>query len=254
MRKKSAHETPLIGITPDIETSSGGSSPGNKNRLLLLQEGYARAILDAGGLPFILPIVRSQGAIQEILERLHGIVVSGGNFDIDPGLYGEQAIEALGIVKPDRTQFEFELISRALDRNLPVLGVCGGAQAINVALGGTLYQDISSQIPHAMEHQRGALKSQGGHQVNIHDGTLLKQIVGQDKLETNTTHHQAVKRLGKGLVVNATAEDGVIEGLESREHHFVLGVQWHPEFLTDKDLSQRKIFAALVSASKTHRP
>lgn len=254
MRKKSGHETPVIGITPDIDNPSGGPLPRNRTRLLLLQERYARAILDAGGLPFIIPIVHSHEAIQEMLERLDGIVVSGGNFDIDPLLYGEQAIEALGELKPDRTQFELDLISRALDRNIPVLGVCGGAQAINVALGGTLYQDIASQIPAALEHQQGALKDRGGHAVTIHDGTLLRRIVGQDGLETNTTHHQSVKRLGAGLIVNATAKDGVIEGLESREHRFVLGVQWHPEFLTDKDLSQRKIFAALVSASKTHRP
>ena len=254
MRKKSDRERPLIGITPDIETIPRGSQPGKRNRLILLHERYARAMLETGGLPIILPIVPARSATQAIFTRLDGILISGGNFDIDPGHYGETSIAALGEVKEDRTQFELELISLALERNLPVLGVCGGAQAINVALGGTLYQDIASQIPAALEHQQGALKDRGGHAVAIHDGTLLRRIVGQKSLETNTTHHQSVKRLGTGLIVNATAEDGVIEGLESREHAFVLGVQWHPEFLIDKYVGQKKIFAAFVSASSNHRP
>jgi len=248
MRKHSRREPPLIGITPDLRTRT--STQDRREPLILLQECYTRAILHAGAIPFVLPITPSRSAIREILERLDGIVVSGGNFDIHPRLYGEEPVEGLGEVKEERTEFELELITSALKRDLPMLGVCGGAQAINVALGGSLYQDIATQIRDAVEHQQGALKDQGGHQIKIHEGTRLRRIVGRETLEVNTTHHQAVKQLGKDLVVNATAEDGVIEGIESQSHSFVLGVQWHPEFLTHKDAYQRKIFAAFISACR----
>lgn len=250
MRRQPKRATPLIGITPDVRTTTTGPSGSKGEPLIFLQERTVRATLDAGGIPVILPVTPSSTAIREILEHLDGILVSGGNFDIQPKLYGEESIERLGEVKEERTQFELELISLALKRDLPLLGVCGGAQAINVALGGSLYQDIATQIPDAIEHQQGSLKEQGGHPVKIHDGTKLKRIVGQDTMEVNTTHHQAVKKLGKGLMVNATAEDGIIEGIESNDHSFVLGVQWHPEFLTERHSGQRQIFAFLVAASR----
>lgn len=253
MKKAQRPSKPLIGITPDVGRSPVAHSANRGEPLVILQERYARAILEAGGIPLILPVFPDRTAIQEMLDRLDGVLLSGGNFDIHPKFYGEEPIRALGEVKEERTQFELGLLSSALERDLPLLGVCGGAQAINVALGGSLYQDIASQIPDAGEHQKGRLKEAGGHKINIRNRTNLKQIVGRKTLEVNTTHHQAVKKLGKGLIVNATAEDGVIEGIESQEHSFVLGVQWHPEFLTERDSSQRKIFASFISACRELR-
>ena len=237
---------PVIGITPDVEEKavSGGSA----DQIIFLRERYARALLEAGAIPLILPIVASREAVQTSLERLDGILVSGGNFDIHPRYYGEASAAALGELKEERTLFELEVISWGLQQNLPLLGICGGAQAINVALGGSLYQDIASEIPNAEEHQKGAFRERGGHPVTIHNGTKLRQIVESGALEVNTSHHQAVKRLGRGLITNATAKDGVIEGIESGDHPFVLGVQWHPERLADRDVSQKKIFAAFVHA------
>ena len=243
-------KSPLIGITPDFNPAIADSSRGRQEPLIFLLERYPRAILEAGGIPLMLPLTSSRKTIGEILAPLNGIVVTGGNFDIHPSIYGEEPLEALGQIKEERTQFELGLIALALKRNLPLLGVCGGAQAINVVLGGSLYQDIAAQIPAAMEHQQGALKERGGHLIKIHDGTKLQQIVGRDRIEVNTTHHQAVRKLGRSLVINATAKDGVIEGIESKEHSFVLGVQWHPEFLTHRDISQRKIFASFISACR----
>lgn len=250
IKSPSRNNTPLIGITPDTAASRPAVSGNQAEPLLVLQERYARAILEAGGIPLILPILPSQTAIRELLDRLDGVLLSGGNFDIHPRLYGEEPTEALGQVKEERTQFELGLISLALEREMPLLGVCGGAQAINVVLGGSLYQDIASQLPGAGEHQQGALKDRGGHKIKIHGGTKLKKILGRDTLEVNTTHHQSVKKLGRGLTVNATAEDGVIEGIESSEHTFVLGVQWHPEFLIGRNVLQRKIFAAFIAACR----
>jgi putative glutamine amidotransferase len=239
---------PLVGITPDV------ASPGDKAEpLIVLQERYSHAVQEAGAVPLILPIMPALASMRRAIESLHGLIVSGGNFDINPRLYGEEPIKAMRNIIEERTQFELGLIELALERDMPILGVCGGAQAINVALGGSLYQDIQTQIAGAREHERGSKKSSGGHAVTIVKGTKLRKIVGRESLEVNTTHHQAIKKLGKGLIVNAAAEDRVIEGIESREHTFVLGVQWHPEFLVQRDRAQRKIFSALVSACGSSR-
>lgn len=250
IKSPSRNNTPLIGITPDTAASRPAVSGNQAEPLLVLQERYARAIQEAGGVPLILPIGASGALLRRIADSVDGILVSGGNFDIHPRFYGEEPTAALGQIKEERTQFELGLISLALEREMPLLGVCGGAQAINVVLGGSLYQDIASQLPGAGEHQQGALKDRGGHKIKIHGGTKLKKILGRDTLEVNTTHHQSVKKLGRGLTVNATAEDGVIEGIESSEHTFVLGVQWHPEFLIGRNVLQRKIFAAFIAACR----
>lgn len=236
-------ERPRIGITPDVSVSVTAKEP-----VTILQERYARAIEQAGGVPLILPPLPSSRTLRAMIEALDGLVVSGGNFDIHPKFYGEKPIAALGAIKEERTEFELGLIALALARDMPLLGICGGAQAINVALGGSLYQDIDTQYPDRIEHQRSQIKDRGGHAVKIHANTKLRNIVGKPTLEVNTTHHQAVKAPGKKLLVNATAEDGIVEGIESTAHRFVFGVQWHPEFLVHRDAAQRKIFAALVRA------
>ena len=245
MRKQSKSDTLFIGITPDWSTSQSPSA--REEPIIFLSDRYTQAILKAGGIPIVLPIHSSRRAIQKALESLDGILVTGGNFDIHPTIYGEEPLEGLGQVKEERTQFELELISLSLERDLPLLGVCGGEQAINVALGGSLYQDIATQVPFVIEHQQRTPKDQKGHQIKLHQGTKLKQIVGCETLGVNTTHHQAVKKLGKGLITNASSEDGIVEGIESNNHSFVLGVQWHPEFLIDKDSAQLRIFSTFTS-------
>jgi putative glutamine amidotransferase len=184
------------------------------------------------------------------MSRLDGLVVSGGNFDIHPSYYREKPLRALGEIQPRRTEFELAMIRVALERDCPVLGICGGAQAINVALGGSLYQDIASQLPNAVEHQQAAKKATGGHVIRIQPGTLLHRILRRENLQVNTTHHQAIKRLGRGLVINATAEDGLVEGIESLGHSFVLGVQWHPEAMHRKFAAQQRIFRSFIASSR----
>ncbi len=248
MRTQSKSDTPFIGITPDWSTSQSPSARGEP--IIFLSDRYTQAILKAGGIPIVLPIHSSRRAIQKALESLNGILVTGGNFDIHPTIYGEEPLEGLGQVKEERTQFELELISQSLERDLPLLGVCGGEQAINVALGGSLYQDIATQVPSAIEHEQRTPKDQKGHQIKLHQGTKLEQIVGCETLGVNTTHHQAVKKLGRGLIANASSEDGIIEGIESNNHSFVLGVQWHPEFLIDNDSAQLRIFSTFAAVSR----
>jgi putative glutamine amidotransferase len=249
MSDPATSQSPVIGITADISNVQANGTKRQQEPALFLPRRYCRAIHKSGGMPLIIPPVIFRSALRKMLQRLDGILISGGNFDIHPSFYGEEPIAALGTINQERTEFELELINEALKCDMPLLGVCGGAQAINVALGGSLYQDIATQLPHAEEHEQGK-KPQSGHSIKIHDGTRLRRIVRTQALKVNTTHHQAVKTLGKGLVVNATARDGLIEGIESPSHEFVLGVQWHPEALALKDPHQRRIFSTFISVSK----
>lgn len=244
MTSSTASRTPLIGITADV---SGPSSAPNREPALFLPQRYCAAVESAGGISLVLPVTASRAVIDKTLRHLDGLVISGGDFDIHPRYYGEEPLDVVGNIKEERTEFELELITLALKRSLPLLGICGGAQAINVALGGSLYQDIPSQVPGAGQHQNGEQKEFGGHPIRVHAGTRLRQILGREALEVNTTHHQAVKELGKGLVANATAEDGLIEGIEGLDHPFLLGVQWHPEVLCRRQPAQRKIFSSFTA-------
>ena len=201
-------------------------------------------------MPVILPPIARQAEIRTALSVLDGLVISGGNFDIHPSYYGEKPIAEMGIVKAGRTEFELDIADIALRKDLPVLGLCGGEQALNVVLGGSLFQDIAAQVPTAGEHQQSEKKSYGGHFVEITAGTRLYAIVQRRRLEVNTSHHQAVKQLGKGLIVDAFADDGIIEGIESTRHTFALGLQWHPEVLAPTRRPHRRIFSAFVAACK----
>jgi len=242
----------LIGITADFDSSGKTRDRAKPGAMIFLPERYCRALERAGGIPVILSPGGSRSVANRLLDRLDGLVISGGNFDIHPSLYGEKPIKELGEIKEERTEFELNLTRLALKRDLPLLGICGGAQALNVALGGTLYQDIATQLPEATEHGQSA-KTLGGHRIQIQIGTRLARILNRRILEVNTTHHQAVKGLGAGLVVNATATDGLIEGIESSRHSFVMGIQWHPEVLAANCLHQRKLLSVFVAACRAFR-
>ena len=240
--------SPVIGVTADFAEADVRKK---SEATLFLAQRYYRAVEQAGATPLILPPLGSSGAIRRALELLGGLIISGGGFDIHPSYYGEKPIHELGVVKAERTEFELDITLAALKKDLPVLGICGGEQALNVVLGGSLYQDIAAQVAHAGEHQQSDKKTEGGHRVAIAAGTRLRAIVGRSSLEVNTTHHQAVKELGKGLISDAIAADGVIEGIESTRHRFVIGVQWHPEVLAPRRRAHRRIFDALVAACRS---
>ena len=243
----SKNHPPVIGITADY---AEGIAKAKSEPTLFLAQRYYRAVEQAGATPLVLPPLSSAGAIRQALKLLDGLIISGGGFDIHPSYYGEKPIGELGIVKAQRTEFELDIAAAALKNDLPILGICGGEQALNVVLGGSLYQDIDGQIPNAAEHEQSEKKTYGGHRVHIPNHTRLRAIVRSATLEVNTTHHQAVKQLGKGLIVDAVADDGVIEGIESTRHRFVIGVQWHPEVLAPRRQGHRRIFSAFVAACK----
>lgn len=244
---------PLVGITADLANAQRKAIKSNAEPLVFLPERYVTAIELAGGTPVVLPSIGSTPALRRYLDALDGVVISGGDFDIHPHHYGERPDKNLGNLIPRRTEFELALAEMALRSDMPLLGICGGAQAINVVLGGSLIQDVSTQIGGAVEHQQSAKKQTGGHRIDVMRGTLLYRILGRPSLEVNTTHHQAIKEPGKGLIVNAVAPDGVIEGIESARHTFVLGVQWHPEILARRQLPHRRLFRSFLASCKRFR-
>ena len=233
---------PIIGVTLDSEQPGGYS----KYPWYALRQNYADAIVAAGGLPMALPHDAALAA--DYLDRIDALVVTGGAFDVDPALYGDGDRHATVTLKQGRTAAELALTQGALARDLPVLGICGGEQLLAVALGGTLVQHIPDSVPDALEHEQPNPRHEPGHPVAVVPGTLLHRIVGATHMQVNSAHHQAVRAPGPHAVVNATAPDQVIEGLEDTRYRFCLGVQWHPEFFIDP--GDRRIFDAFIAACR----
>lgn len=232
---------PLVGLTLDSEEAGGYS----RFPWYALRRNYAGWIVAAGGLPVALP--HEPVLAGEFLDRIDALVVTGGDFDVDPALFGAGERHGSVTIKEARTAFEFALVREALDRDMPVLGVCGGEQLLNVVLGGTLVQHIPDAVPGALAHEQPNPRDEPGHEVEIVPGTRLAGIVGAARIAVNSAHHQAVDATGDGVVVNARATDGVVEGIESAAHPFCIGVQWHPEFsIQDGD---RRLAEALVRAA-----
>ena len=233
---------PLIGLTLDAEEAGGWS----RYPWHALRQNYFAAIAGAGGLPVALPY--EAGLTQEYLDRLDALVVTGGAFDVDPAIYGEADRHASVTLKQRRTSAELALLNGALARGMPILGICGGQQLLAVALGGTLFQHIPDAIADALAHEQATPHDAPSHEVAIAPGTLLARIVGAGRMAVNSSHHQAVRDPGRAAI-DATAPDGVIEGIELPDARFCLGVQWHPEFLTSR--GDRAIFDAFVAAART---
>lgn len=239
--------TPIVLVTPDVETRVGRRGP---YRCFTLDESYAIAVQQAGGLPLIAPYTEDEAAIDALLDGSDGLLLTGGDFDVDPALFGALPHARLGTLKHDRTRFELSLLRGAVARSLPILGVCGGMQLMNVQRGGTLWQDVPSERPESLEHQQGAAKHLAGHEVVLTPATLLARLTGDARsLGVNSTHHQAVRTLGAGLVASAVATDGLIEAIEDPARGYFLGVQWHPEAML-QEASQRALYGGLVEAAR----
>jgi putative glutamine amidotransferase len=241
-QKTERGKRPTIGVTLDSEEPGGYS----KFPWYAVRQNYADAVVKAGGLPLFLPHEPDQ--VEDYLGLIDGLVVTGGAFDIDPALFGAADKHPTVKLKGRRTEFEWKITQRAVATDLPVLGICGGQQLLNVVLGGTLIQHIPDEVKTPLAHEQPNPRDEPGHSVKVEKGTLLYKICGTDALEVNSAHHQAAKAVGPGIKINATAEDGVIEGIEDPRHRFVLGVQWHPEFSISK--GDEKIFRAFVEAAR----
>lgn len=231
---------PVIGITLDSE------EPGGYSRLpwYALRQNYCEAVARAGGLPVLLPHEPEQA--DAYLEALDGLVITGGAFDVDPAIFGAGTRHETVKTKDRRTAFELAITKGALGRDMPVLGICGGQQLLNVILGGTLIQHIPDEVKEPLAHEQPNPRTEPGHSVRLVKGTLLHRICGAEELQVNSAHHQAAKDIGPGVVVDAWAEDGVIEGIEHPKYRYCLGVQWHPEYSISS--GDAKIFDALIRA------
>lgn len=216
----------------------------------LIQEAwYVDAVRALGGLPLGVDHFED-GDIPAILDRVHGIVLTGGDFDIDPRHFGETPHPKLGQLKPQRFEFERALYEAAKKREMPILGVCAGMQLMNVVEGGSLWQDLRSQHPSDIEHEQVATKTEPGHVVELQKDSLLHRIYGQGQIAVNTTHHQAVKDVASTCRVNAIAPDGLVEGIELKAHPFAVGVQWHPEAMIAT--SGMRLYRAFIEAAMVY--
>ncbi|MBI3599071.1 MAG: gamma-glutamyl-gamma-aminobutyrate hydrolase family protein [Nitrospinae bacterium] len=234
---------PLIGITCDYEEINGQPS-------FFIKKSYVAAVEDAGGIPLLLCPTRSEAAISRFISLIDGLLISGGGFDIDPKFYGEKPHPKLGKTIPERTDFEFELLKSAVKKKMPVLGICGGHQLINVYFGGTLYQDIQSQHKGAVNHKQSIPSDKPHHGIKIYPSTRLSNIIGADSIMVNSTHHQSIKKAADRFKTSAVAEDGIIEAIEYNGKAFIMGVQWHPENLCHNEPRFKKIFIEFMAESK----
>ena len=214
---------------------------------LALGLDYVRAVEAAGGLPVVLPAL-DPARVEPLLENLAGICLSGGP-DLEPAAYGGERHPQLGPTEPQVDRFELAAARHALEIGMPVLAVCRGAQALNVACGGTLLQHLPDAVGSAVEHRQHAAAARATHSVRIEPGTLLSRVVGGRTLRVNSFHHQAVDVLGSGLRVSARSVDGVVEAIEAPRQSFVLGVQWHAECLAARP-RHAALFEGLVQAAR----
>jgi putative glutamine amidotransferase len=233
---------PRIGLTLDAEP------PGGYSQLpwYAIRANYCEAIVRAGGLP--IPLPHEVALAEDYVALLDGLVVTGGAFDLDPQLYGASSRHATVTTKDGRTAFELAVTEAALRRDRPLLGICGGQQLLNVALGGDLIQHIPDAVPDCLAHEQPNPRTEPGHSVAVLAGSRLHAIGGALRLEVNSAHHQAAGAVGAGVTVSARAPDGVVEAIEMAERRFCIGVQWHPEYRISA--ADDALFAALVGACR----
>lgn len=247
MAHSDAKSAPIIGFSLDHE--AGSESGYSKMPYYAIRENYLTCAERHGALT--LPLPHNIGLVEAYLDRIDGLVVTGGNFDIPPSMFGEDSQHETVTLKETRTQSEWALCEGALKRGMPILGICGGQQLLTVVLGGTLIQHIPDSVPDCLAHEQPNPRTEAGHSVAITPDTLLHTIVGALEIPVNSAHHQAAATVGDGTRINAIAPDGVIEGIEYPDHPFCLGVQWHPEY--DISPADEKIYAAFVAAAQNYQ-
>src|SRR5262245_5621769 len=236
---------PLIGVTCQPTLNAASQRP-----MYGLGQSYVHAVEMAGGIPLLIPPMGDDTSRRAIAERLDGVLLSGGG-DVDPARYGEEPIPQLGLVEPERDELELALARIAIDDEQPLLGICRGMQALNVAQGGTLYQDIGAQQPEAIKHDYHSYEGPRdlrAHEIAVAEESPLAAIVGGSRYAVNSFHHQAVKQPGKDVKIIGWAEDGLAEAMMVEEHPFALAVQYHPEELVDSDPAALALFQAFVRA------
>lgn len=241
---------PVIGIV----TQTLPAIPGERPPCWVMGRSYIEELRKVGAVPWLIPLLpHDPGTLQEIFDRLDGVFITGGA-DVDPASYGEPKTPLCGATDPDRDAVEIALLRYALGRRLPVLAVCRGLQILNVACGGTLYQDVAAQVPAALKHDYFPTPERPSrrflaHDVEVRPDSRLADILGRRRVPVNSMHHQAVKDLAPSLVATAHAPDGIIEGIEGTGSQFLVAVQWHPEELTDTQPGMARLFRDFAAAA-----
>ena len=242
---------PIIGIP----TQTLEEIPDQLPRCWVMSQQYVRVLVAAGAIPWIIPLIQEDSAtLRGIYDRLDGVFLPGG-VDLDPSAYHEDPNDLCGRTDPARDEIELTLTRWALEDKKPLLAVCRGIQVLNVAAGGTIHQDLAAQLPGAIKHDYFPRRGQYTRDLLVHDVTLTKDsrletLLGAPSVEVNSMHHQGIKELAGALRPTAFAPDGLIEGLESQNGHFLVGVQWHPEALVERDPRMGRLFSAFIDASR----
>jgi putative glutamine amidotransferase len=247
---------PVIGITTQTLHAIDGIPPALPQSWVMNQRYFVAATI-VGGVPWMIPLLDDdEDTLREIYERLDGILIPGG-VDLDPVNFGEERHPRLGALDPARDRVELQLTHWALEDRKPMLGLCRGIQVMNVALGGTLYQDIEAQVPAAIKHDyyptAGFERDHLAHEVELASGSRLHAVMERQRVMVNSMHHQAIKSLAPGLLPCATAPDGLIEAVELDSDQFLMGVQWHPEVFEMSDPHTRHLFSAFIHAARAWR-
>lgn len=242
---------PTIGITTQTLQAIDGI-PAALPASVVMNQRYYEAVAAAGGAPVLIPLLEDTAALRATYDACDGILIPGG-VDLDPATYGETPHEKLGRIDRARDRVELQLTRWAIEDRKPLLGLCRGLQVINVATGGTLFQDIESQLEGAIRHDYfptyGFERDHVSHDVAVLPTSRLRSLTNLDRLPVNSMHHQGVKRLGAGLVASAHSSDGLIEAAESTNGHWMVGVQWHPEVFDSNDPRTRDLFRGFVDAA-----
>lgn len=245
---------PTIGVTATIKEDTEESATRPLGRFVRADFDYVEGVAEAGGIPLVLPPAIREEDAAEVIGNLDGLLLSGGS-DLHPSYYGEEPIPELDVTIPERDALEMALLESALGRGIPIFGICRGMQVINVALGGTLYQDLASQVePDLVIHRQTTPKWQPTHEVEFFDNTRSVEISGNDLIKVNSYHHQAIKELSDELTISACSSDGLIEGAESRDFsdQWIVAVQWHAEAMRETGPEQRHFFKAHVDAAERY--
>ena len=231
---------PIIGLSPMYD---------DKEKGLWMRPGYLDVLYACGALPLVLPFDSDAIDVEQMLSICDGLLLTGGA-DVNPRLYGEEPLPECGPIQPIRDELEYRLLDKALETDMPILGVCRGSQILNVYLGGTLYQDLRTQVPDSLNHAMEPPYEMPCHRVRLEQGEPLHQLLGIDILPVNSIHHQAVKDVAPELVPLARSMDGVVEGTWMPGKRFVWGVQWHPEWIWREHGQQRNIVQFFVDACR----
>ncbi len=243
---------PVIGVTATLKEDVDSVAHRPLGSFVRADLDYVNGVAQAGGIPMILPPIA--GTAEEVAGRIDGLLLCGGS-DLDPCYYGEEAIPELDVTIPERDAFEMALVEQVLERGIPVFGICRGLQVLNVALGGTLYQDLPSQWEgDVLKHRQDTPKRQPTHEVEVGDGSYIAGVMDREMVKVNSYHHQGIRDLADGLVVTGRSSDGVIEAVEASDlsKRWLLGVQWHAEAMRGAGPQQERLFEAHVSAAEHH--